>query len=88
MGGEAFAYKSVHYVENFSGATLWLPPTVQPDVGQLMALAQSTGSNDAKKYGPEIFEKMGSYHPKEPHWYLPLLGVDALHHGKGLGTKL
>lgn len=37
---------------------------------------------------PEVFEKMGSYHPKEPHWYLPLLGVDPLHHGEGLGSAL
>ncbi|MGV8107778.1 MAG: GNAT family N-acetyltransferase, partial [Nitrososphaerota archaeon] len=57
-------------------------------VDQLIALLQSTGSNEAKKDGPEIFEKMNSYHPREPHWYLPLLGVDPLHHGKGLGSAL
>jgi GNAT superfamily N-acetyltransferase len=39
-------------------------------------------------YGPEIFEKMSSYHPKEPHWYLPLLGVDPFYHGKGFGSAL
>ena len=31
---------------------------------------------------------MGCYHPNEPHWYLPLIGVDPLHHGKGLGSAL
>ena len=31
---------------------------------------------------------MGSYHPKEPHWYLPLIGADPLHHGKGFGSAL
>jgi ribosomal protein S18 acetylase RimI-like enzyme len=31
---------------------------------------------------------MGGYHPNEPHWYLPLLGVDPLHHGKNLGSTL
>lgn len=88
FGGKAFAYGSAHYVGSYSGAALWLPPSVQPDVNQLMILLQSTGSDDAKKYGPEIFEKMGSYHPKEPHWYLPLLGVDPFYHGKGLGSVL
>jgi hypothetical protein len=29
---------------------------------------------------------MSGYHPDEPHWYLPLLGVDPLRHGKGLGS--
>jgi GNAT superfamily N-acetyltransferase len=31
---------------------------------------------------------MGGYHPNEPQWYLPLLGVDPLHHGKNLGPAL
>ena len=62
--------------------------TVHPEVEHLIVLLQSTGSNDAKKYGPEVFEKMNSYHPKEPHWYLPLLGVDPLQHGKGLDSAL
>ncbi|MDW0157077.1 MAG: GNAT family N-acetyltransferase [Nitrososphaeraceae archaeon] len=88
FGGRAFANNSAHYVGNYSGAALWLPPNIHPDVDQLIALLQSTGSNEAKKDGPEIFEKMSSYHPHEPHWYLPLLGVDPLHHGKGLGSAL
>jgi ribosomal protein S18 acetylase RimI-like enzyme len=88
FGGKAFAHESADYVGNYSGAALWLPPDIHPDVEQLTALLQNTGSEDAKKYGPEVFEKMGSYHPKEPHWYLPLLGVDPLHHGEGLGSAL
>jgi ribosomal protein S18 acetylase RimI-like enzyme len=88
FGGKAFAYESAHYVGNYSGAALWLPPNVHPDVDQLISLLQSTGSDEAKKDGPEVFEKMSSYHPNEPHWYLPLLGVDPLHHGKGLGSAL
>ena len=88
FGGKAFAYKSAHYIGNYSGVALWLPPNVHPDVEQLIALLQSTGSEDAKRYGPQIFEKMDSYHPKEPHWYLPLLGVDPLYHGKGFGSAL
>lgn len=88
IGGKAFTYKSAHYIGNYSGAALWLPPNVHPDVEKLNALLQSTGSDDAKRYGPGLFDKMGSYHPIEPHWYLPLLGVDPLHHGKGLGSAL
>ena len=88
FGGKAFAYESAHYVGNYSGAALWLPPNVSPDVDLLTALLQSNGSDEAKKDGPEVFEKMSRYHPQEPHWYLPLLGVDPLHHGKGLGSAL
>jgi len=31
---------------------------------------------------------MGSYHPSEPHWYLPLIGVDPALLGKGYGSAL
>ena len=31
---------------------------------------------------------MGKYHPEEPHWYLPLIGVDPLHQGRGYGSAL
>jgi ribosomal protein S18 acetylase RimI-like enzyme len=88
FGGKAFVNKSAHYVGNYSGAALWLPPNVDPDVDQLIELLRNTGSNEAKKDGPEIFEKMNGYHPNKPHWYLPLLGVDPLHHSKGLGSAL
>lgn len=88
FGGKAFAHKSAYYVEGYSGAALWLPPDIHPDVDTLMALLQRTGSKGAQKDGPAVFEKMGSYHPSEPHWYLPLLGVDPLWHGKGLGSAL
>lgn len=88
FGGKAFAYESAHYVGNYSGAALWLPPNVYHDADLLTALLQSSGSDESKKDGPEIFEKMSRYHPHEPHWYLPLLGVDPLHHGKGLGSAL
>src|SRR5215210_895493 len=88
FGGKAFAHKSAHYVGNYSVAALWLPPKVHPDVDVLIALLQSSGSDEAKSEGPEVFERMSGFHPNEPHWYLPLLGVDPLHHGKGLGSAL
>jgi ribosomal protein S18 acetylase RimI-like enzyme len=88
FGGKAFEHESAHYVGNYSGAALWLPPNVHPDVDTLMALLQSSGSDGSKRDGPEVFDKMSSFHPNEPHWYLPLLGVDPLHHGKGLGSAL
>lgn len=88
FGGRAFANGSAYYVGDYSGAALWLPPNVHPEVDALVALLQSSGIEQAQKDGPAVFEKMSSYHPSEPHWYLPLLGVDPLQHGKGLGSVL
>lgn len=88
FGGKAFVNGSAYYIGNYSGAALWLPPNVHPDVDQIMELLKNTGSDEAKIDGPEVFSKMSSYHPKEPHWYLPLIGVDPFYHGKGLGSEL
>src|ERR671914_1489627 len=63
FGGKAFANKSAHYVGNYSGVALWLPPNVHPDVDQLITLLQSSGSDEAKKDSPKVFEKLSSYHP-------------------------
>lgn len=62
FGGKAFAYQSAHYVGNYCGAALWLPPNIHPDVEQLISLLQSSGSDQAKKDGLKVFKKMGSYH--------------------------
>lgn len=88
FGGKAFAHASAYYVGNYAGAALWLPPNIHPCADTLAELLQSSGSDEAQKDGPAVFEKMSSYHPSEAHWYLPLLGIDPLQHGKGLGSAL
>jgi len=88
FGGKAFEQNTAHYTGNYSGAALWLPPNVGPDVDTLLGLIRDTTSEEAQNIVPQVFEKMGGYHPNEPHWYLPLLGVDPHHHGKGLGSLL
>ena len=35
-----------------------------------------------------VFEQMSNFHPQEPHWYLPLIGVDPACQGAGHGTEL
>lgn len=88
FGGKSFTNQSAHYVGNYSGAALWLPPNVEPDVEAILRLFQETTSEEIQDILPKVFEKMAGYHPYEPHWYLPLLGVDPLYHGKGLGSAL
>jgi hypothetical protein len=43
-----------------------------------------TVSEQIQKDFFSVFEQMGRYHPSEPHWYLPLTGVDPLQQGKGI----
>lgn len=35
-----------------------------------------------------VIEEMGRFHPEEPHWYLPFIGVEPAQQGNGLGAKL
>jgi ribosomal protein S18 acetylase RimI-like enzyme len=88
FGGKAFAHESAYYVDGYAGAALWLPPEVRPDEDALIALLQRTGSAQFQKDGVAVFEQMGRYHPQEPHWYLPFIGVDPFHQGKGCGAAL
>lgn len=36
----------------------------------------------------QVLQQMDHYHPTQPHWYLPLLGVRRAFHGQGLGSAL
>lgn len=88
FGGNAFEHNSAYYAEGFSGAALWLPPDVQSQEEEMMALVEQTVKGPKQEEMFSVFEQMGSYHPEEPHWYLPLIGVDPTLQGKGLGSAL
>jgi GNAT superfamily N-acetyltransferase len=88
FGGNAFTHGGAYCTHDYTGAALWLPPGVNPDTDRLGELIESTASSSARDDGPAIFEQMAKYHPSEPHWYLPLIGVDPAHQGMGHGDAL
>jgi ribosomal protein S18 acetylase RimI-like enzyme len=88
FGGNAFEHGTGYYIENFLGAALWLPPDVEPREEEMMALLQTTIAEQRQEEVFSLLEQMGSYHPSEPHWYLPLIGVDPTQQGKGYGSAL
>jgi ribosomal protein S18 acetylase RimI-like enzyme len=87
FGGAAFGHGSAHRI-GFAGAALWLPPDVNPDEATLGELMQSTVAEETQRDAMQVMQQMASYHPHEPHWYLPLLGIDPAWQGKGLGGAL
>ena len=87
FGGKAFAHGSAHYVDGYTGAALWLPPDVHPDEDTLNTLLQRTASAQVQQDLLTVFEQMGRYHPEEPHWYLPLIGVDPSQQGKDTARR-
>jgi len=87
FGGAAFGAGSAHRIGS-AGAALWLPLGVGPDDAAIGALMQRTADAKTAVDGPRIMQQMAGYHPKEPHWYLPLIGIDPAHQGRGLGGAL
>lgn len=88
LGGNAFAHESAYYVDGYAGAALWLPPGIGPDEDALIALLQRTARPSVQKDLFAVFEQMGRYHPQEPHWFLPFIGIDPSRQGEGYGAAL
>jgi GNAT superfamily N-acetyltransferase len=88
FGGRAFAHGTGYHVGGFGGAALWLPPGIQPDDDALAAVLKASVPAERQATVFAVFDQMGRYHPSEPHWYLPLVGVDPLHQRAGLGSAL
>jgi len=88
FGGSAFEKGTAYIANDFTGAALWLPPGAGPDEESLRKLFDENTSDDIKKDMQGIFEQMEKFHPTEPHWYLPMIGVDPAHQGAGVGSAL
>ena len=88
FGGSGFAHGSVHLVEGRFAAAMWLPPGVHPDADRLAALTEHHSPREQIDDMMNVFEQMGRYHPGEPCWYLPLIGVDPAAQGRGYGSAL
>jgi GNAT superfamily N-acetyltransferase len=87
FAGAAFEHGSAYLMDDGSGAALWLPPGVGSDDAALTLLFERTLSERRGEL-EAVFAQMVGSHPEEPHWYLPLMGVDPLRQRRGIGTDL
>lgn len=88
FGGRAFEHGTAHEVDGFGGAALWLPPGVGPDEEALGAFLEEGVSASLRDEVDAVLEQMDERHPREPHWFLPLIGVDPSRQGAGIGNAL
>lgn len=88
FGSRAYANGTAFGADGYAGISLWLPPGVEADEEALGAVLGSTVASSLAPETEAVFEQMAKYHPTEPHWYLPLIGVDPAHQGEGLGDAL
>lgn len=88
FGGSAFQKDTAYIANGFTGAALWLPPGAKSDEESLMRLFDENTGDAIKEDMQVIFEEMEKFHPTEPHWYLPMIGVDPARQGGGAGSAL
>jgi len=88
FAGSAFEHGSADIVDGYLAAALWLPPGIHPDEEAMGKLIRSTVLESDQANVFALFQEMDRYHPAEPHWYLPMIGVDPAQQRKGYGSAL
>lgn len=73
---------------DFYGAALWLPPGAEPSGEAIANLFRETVKRERLDDLLATFKQMEQSHPREPHWYLPQIGVDPNMPGQGIGAAL
>jgi GNAT superfamily N-acetyltransferase len=94
----AFALRSLHLCHDevytsagLEGGALWDPPGCwKIDMRTMLRTAPAmtwiTGRNIRR--GLRLVNAIERRHPKEPHYYLAILGTDPQHQGKGVGSAI
>jgi GNAT superfamily N-acetyltransferase len=85
---KSFEHGAACIAADFCGAALWLPPGVYPDGDALERILHDTARPAHLDDLLGTFMQMEQSHPTEPHWYLPIIGVEPNAQGRGLGAGL
>jgi ribosomal protein S18 acetylase RimI-like enzyme len=88
LGTSSFATGAAQRTDDGLGVALWLPPGVHGDDEPLEAVSAESMVGEKQAEVAAVFERTEHYRPAEPHWYLSLIGVEALHRNKGCGAAL
>lgn len=88
FGGGAFEADTAYIAGDYVGAALWLPPGVHADADRLGMIVQATVDESLHDALADLVSQQAESHPEEPHWYLPLIGVDPARQGQGYGSQL
>jgi hypothetical protein len=83
LGTSSFDAGAAQRTNNGLGVALWLPPGIDGDDGPLEAVIADSMVEKKQAEVATVFERAEHYRPAERHWYLSLIGVEALHRNKG-----
>ena len=86
--GAGFDSGSVLAVEGNEGFAIWLPPGVHSDEAGIADLLRQSVAATRLTEILDLVAQMTSFQPAEPHWFLPLIGVDPMSRGRGRGSAI
>jgi len=87
-GGKAIEHGTAFAPSNYQGASFWLPPGVRTDEELAGQVIKECVPNFIQEELFVVFGEMASYRPEGDCWYLPLIGVDPAHQGRGIGSMM
>jgi GNAT superfamily N-acetyltransferase len=88
LGGAALAQGTAFRDREGAAVALWLAPDAGADEPALERLIAEGVAAEKQAAMSAVVEQMIRYHPQEPHWYLPFIGVEPARQGRGLGAAL
>jgi len=88
FAGQAFELGTAYVDEEFRGACMWFPEGVHSDMEAMAGVMAGALEPAFLEAAAPFFEQMDEHHPKTPHWYLPMIGVDPARQGEGVGSSL
>ena len=88
LGKNSFEGGAAERTKDGLGVALWLSPGVHGDDGPLEAVIAGSIAEEKRAEVVAVFERTEHYRPAEPHWYLSLIGVEALHRNRGRSAAL
>ena len=88
LGAGSFEAGAAYRSADGAGVAIWFPPGVHGDNALVEAAIADGVIGDLQGEIDELFEMTEHYRPSEPHWYLSLIGVEAVQRSKGYGAAL
>ena len=88
FGGQAFDDGTAYGLQDCLAVALWMRPGHGPDEETVMGVMGESLDDQILEDVNGLFEQMGELHPAGEVWYLPLIGVDLVAQGRGLGSAL
>ena len=88
FAGKAFSTGTAWCIDGNLGGALWLPPGVRPDEDAIAVVLDESVPRDVMADANAMFTEMAAYHPRNPHWYLPTIGIEPHLHRMGFGSAL